>query len=140
MLNTLRLTILGLAALAPATASAQVELRVHADALGRDERNLNGEYVVVSNEGTTPVDLSGWWLCSAVADCFVFPEGTRIGSRGDLRVHTGHGRDTAREVYMGHDRPVWANWADMATLTDRTGAVRARCLWDRGRGIDCSPP
>lgn len=140
MLNTLRLTILGLAALAPATASAQVEVRVLADPAGRDERNLNGEYVVVSNEGTTPVDLSGWWLCSAVADCFVFPEGTRIGSRGDLRVHTGHGRNTLREVYMGRGRPVWANWADMATLSDRAGEVRARCLWDRGRGIDCSPP
>lgn len=139
MLNTLRLTVLTLGVLAPAS-SAQIEIRVLADPAGRDERNLNGEYAIVYNRATTPLDVSGWWLCNAVASCFVFPEDSWVGSGGGLRVHTGQGPDTAREVHMGRDRPVWANWADMATLSDRTGEVRARCVWDRGRGMDCSPP
>jgi len=114
--------------------SAQIDLRVRADAPGTDERNLNGEYVLLSNDGTMPVDLSGWSLCDAVAHCFVFPEGVSIGPGGDLRVHTGSGRDTLTAIYMSRERPLWANWADIATLRDRSGQIRARCSWDRSAG------
>jgi hypothetical protein len=138
MIIVMRLTLL--AALVPAMVTAQIEIRVQADPPGDDERNLNGEYVLVSNDRTTPLDLSGWRLCNAVAHCYVFPDSARIGPRGDLRVHTGSGTNTLQALYMGRDRPLWANWADVATLTDRAGAVQARCLWDRGRRIDCSPP
>lgn len=124
----------------PAMAAAQIEIQVQADAPGRDDRNLNGEYVLVSNEGNTPVDISGWRLCNAVLDCFVFPEGATIGPGGDLRAFTGSGRDAPLRVYMRRTLPLWADWSDIATLTDRAGDVRARCVWDRGRGIDCSPP
>lgn len=140
MITVLRLTLLGLATLGPTATSAQMELRIRADAPGRDDLNLNGEYALVSNHGTTPLDLSGWRLCDAVLHCFVFPDGASIGPGGDLRVHTGSGRDNLRALYMGRDHPMWANWADVATLTDRVGEVRARCSWNRAQGRDCSPP
>lgn len=133
--------LLVLAGYAPPRAiSAQIEIQVQADAPGRDERNLNGEYVLISNDGTTPADLSGWRICNAVLDCFVLPEGATIGPGGDLRAYSGSGRNTPRQVYMGRTLPLWADWADVATLTDRAGEIRARCIWDRGRGLDCSPP
>jgi len=140
MSTPLRPTILALGLLAPAAATAQVELRVLADPPGHDDLDLNGEYVLVSNEETTPLNLSRWRLCNAVYHCYVFPEGATLGPGGALRVRTGTGRDSLETLYMRRDRPLWANWADVATLTDETGAVRARCMWDRGRGIDCSPP
>lgn len=140
MVSLRRLGLVGLGALVPAAASAQIDLRVRADPAGRDEQNLNGEYVLISNDGTTPLDLSGWRICDAVVTCFHFPPDTLIGPGGDLRVHTGSGRNTLLVLYMGRDRPVWANWADIATLSDDDGVVRARCVYDRGRGLDCSPP
>lgn len=124
----------------PRAISAQIEIQVQSDAPGRDERNLNGEYVLISNDGTVPVDVSGWRLCNAVLDCFSLPEGATIGPGSDLRAFSGSGGNGPRRVYMGRSLPLWADWSDIATLTDRTGEVRARCVWDRGRGLDCSPP
>jgi hypothetical protein len=44
----------------------------------------------------------------------LLPDDTWIGSGGgELRVHTGAGRDTPLEVYMGRDRPVWAELAQL---------------------------
>lgn len=131
------LTLLAFGAILPSTASAQIGLQVRPDAPGTDERNLNGEWVIVSNEGVAPLELDGWTLCNAVAACFVFPGGVSIVPGGELKVHTGSGRNTLRAVYMGFERPIWANWADLAQLADTDGEVRARCMWDRGRGVDC---
>jgi len=136
----LTLALLWLTAFDPSAATAQVELGIRADPPGHDVENLNGEYALVTNRRTTPLDLSGWRLCDAVVNCFVFPEKTIIGPGARLRVHTGSGHDTPTAVYMGRTRPIWSNWADLATLRDTEGAIMARCSYDRGRGRDCSPP
>jgi hypothetical protein len=140
MRTVLLLVLLGLSALAPAPGSAQIDLRVRADPPGDDEQYFAGEYALVSNETTTPLDVSGWRLCNGVYACFVFPAGTVIAPGSDLRIHSGSGRSALGDLYMGRDRPMWADWADYATLRDRTGELRASCYWDKGRGIDCSPP
>jgi hypothetical protein len=140
MPTVLLVVLLASGALAPPHASAQIDLRIRADPMGDDVRYLNGEYALVTNETTTPLDVSGWRLCNGIYACFVFPAETVIGAGDDLRIHSGSGRDTPRAIYMGRDRPMWANWADYATLRDPDGGLRASCYWDRGRGIDCSPP
>ncbi|MDX1495874.1 MAG: lamin tail domain-containing protein [Longimicrobiales bacterium] len=139
-MTSLRLPHLVLIAtsLLPTSLSAQVDLRVRADAPGRDESNLNGEWVMVSNNGTVPLDVSRWRLCNALAACYTLPDSTAIAPGGDLRIRTGAGRDNLRELHMGRGRPMWQNWADVATLRDPTGEIRARCMWDRGRGVDCT--
>lgn len=134
------LALFELTALAPSATAAQVELSIRADPPGHDVQNLNGEYALVTNQRTTPLDLSGWRLCDAVVNCFVFPGETIIGPGARLRIHTGSGRDTRVALYMGRTRPIWDNWADLATLSDMEGAIVARCSYDRGRGRDCSPP
>lgn len=134
------LALLTSAALAATPAVAQIDLRVRADPPGDDARYFAGEYALVSNETTMPLDLSGWRLCNAVYACFVFPAGTSIGPGSDLRVHSGSGRSAGGDVYMGREGPLWADWADYATLRDPSGKLRASCYWDKGRGIDCSPP
>lgn len=140
MRTVLLLALLGLAAPTATPASAQIDLRVRADPMGDDARYLNGEYALVSNETNTPLEVSGWRLCNGIYACFVLPPETVIRPGGDLRIHSGSGRDTPQAIYMGRDRPMWADWADYATLRDPTGELRASCYWDRGRGLDCSPP
>ena len=130
------LAMIAVALVSPA-ADGQIRLRVVADPPGPDEDNLNGEVVTITNQRTVPLDLSGWYLCDAVAHCYTFPDGTRVGPGAAIRVHTGSGRDTLVDLYMGRSRPVWDDWADMTTLRDSEGVRQARCLWDRGRGINC---
>lgn len=138
-MTPLRFSVLLLATmLLPTTAAAQVDLRVRADAPGRDESNLNGEYVMMSNNGTVPLDVSRWRVCNALLACFTLPDSTSISPGGDLWIRTGSGLDSLREIYMGRERPMWENWADVATVRDRAGEIRARCMWDRGRGVDCT--
>lgn len=117
--------------------SAQISLRVIADPPGPDAENLNGEVVTITNRLTVPLDLSGWTLCDAVAACFEFADETSVGPSASIRVRTGTGRDTVLDVYMGRNAPMWDNWADIATLRDPRGSIRSRCVWDRGRGLDC---
>lgn len=136
-IRTSRWLVLACLLASPTLASAQIGLSVTADPPGPDAQNLNGEVVMITNRQTVPLDLSGWTLCDAVARCYEFVDETTVGPGGSLRVRTGVGRDTLLDVYMGRTRPIWDDWADIATLRDRQGVVRARCVWDRGRGIDC---
>lgn len=121
----------------PTQVQGQIGLRVVADPAGPDETNLNGEIVTVTNRQTVPLDLSGWSLCDAVGACYEFPEETSVGPGASLRVRSGSGQDTPRDVYMSRSQPLWDNWADIATLRDGEGVIRSRCVWDRGRGLDC---
>lgn len=140
MPTVLLTVVLTLSVLAPTPASAQVDLRVRADPPGDDARYFAGEYALVTNETSTPLEVSGWRLCNGVYACFVLPPETVIGPGADLRIHSGSGRDTPHDIYMERDGPMWADWADYATLRDRSGELRASCYWDKGRGIGCSPP
>lgn len=122
----------------PGDAAAQIRLRVIADPPGADEKNLNGEVVTITNRLTVPLDLSGWSLCDAMAACFRFVNEVTVGPGASIRVRAGSGQDTLLDVYMGRSEPIWDNWADIATLRDREGVIQSRCVWDRGRGLDCA--
>ena len=86
---------------------AQVAVTVSWDAPGTDQTNLNGEFVIVRNTGTTPVDLSGWLLRdSSLTSWYFFPSGTVLAP-GDYRmVHVGSGTPgspSPHDLYMGVD-------------------------------------
>ena len=53
---------------------------------GRIGANLNGEFVVVRNLGSTPVDLSGWLLRdSSLTSWYYYPAGSVLAA-GDYYV------------------------------------------------------
>ena len=113
---------------------AQVAVTVSWDAPGTDQTNLNGEFVIVRNTGTTPVDLSGWLLRdSSLTSWYFFPSGTVLAP-GDYRmVHVGSGTPgspSQHDLYMGSTEPLFPNTqdgkflGDGAYLLDRDTAVR----------------
>ena len=113
---------------------ARIKVTVSWDAPGTDASNLNGEFVIVRNVGTTAVDLSGWLLRdSSLTSWYYFPSGTVL-TAGDFRVvHVGSGSPgspTARDLYMGSTEPLFPNTqdgkflGDGAYLLDRSTAVR----------------
>lgn len=103
----------------PATvaASARIEIsEIHADAAGDDTQNLVDEYVVVTNRGSEPVDLSGWVLTDESGARYTFPEDTVLDAGASITVRTGDGTDTETDYYWGAGRPVWNNDGDTVTL------------------------
>src|SRR3954451_6893204 len=116
---------------------ADLRVDVAWDAPGDDAANPDGEYIKVSNHSPAAVDLSGWWVRDSAArgyeqHGFVFPRGTRVPGGGAVRVHPGHGRNTATDLYWGLDIPIFENatgaptyMGDGGYLFDPQGDLRA---------------
>jgi endonuclease YncB( thermonuclease family) len=93
---------------------------------GPDEENLNGEWVVIANNGESQIDISGWTLRDASSvHRYVFPAGSRLGPGADLTVFTGCGGDEPGRRYWCADGPVWGNGGDSALLLDIKGLTAA---------------
>ncbi|WP_406415225.1 lamin tail domain-containing protein [Streptomyces sp. NBC_00873] len=100
---------------------------VQYDSPGRDDwsnRSLNREWVEVTNTGRRAVDLDGWTLSDRDGNRYRFDD-LRLPGYATVRVHTGRGYDTRRDVYQGSRDYIWSNYADKATLRD-----------DHGRTVD----
>jgi len=46
-----------------------------------------------------------------------------------VKIHTGHGADTAKNGYWGQSNYVWNNTGDKATLVRAGGRVVDFCKW-----------
>jgi hypothetical protein len=101
------------------------------DSPGRDDwsnRSLNGEWAEVTNTGRRAVDLDGWSLTDRSGNLYRFDD-LRLAGRATVRVHTGFGRDTRRDVYQGSRDYIWSNYADKATLRDNRGRTVDTHSW-----------
>lgn len=105
-----------------------ISIRVFANAPGRDNVNVNGEYVTLFNSGAEATEIGGWTLCEGASICFTFPHGASIPANGSVRLHTGSGLTTATSFYMGHGRALWNNDHDWATLRNG-GTVIAQDIY-----------
>ena len=105
-------------------APAGVPVRITAlnyDAPGADHLAPNGEWVELTNQGDTPVDLSGYTLSDERAHVYTF-SAVVLAPRATLRLHSGRGTDTASELYWGlANDAVWNNDGDTAYLRDAAG-------------------
>ncbi|WP_329353424.1 lamin tail domain-containing protein [Streptomyces sp. NBC_01261] len=116
--------LVGAAAL-PATAAdhhavrANVEIsRVQYDSPGpedRSNRSLNNEWVEITNHTRSAVNLDGWKLSNKDGQTYTFHH-YRLDGHATVRVHTGVGRDTNRDLYQDRHNYTWDNHSDTATL------------------------
>ncbi len=113
----------------PAPSANTLELWVFADAPGNDHYNLNGEYVVLTNNGNTDIAIGGWTLCDAASHCFTFPRGASMTTGARVTVYTGPGRNDGRNFFMNRRQAVWNNRGDVATLTDSAGNLVVRYVY-----------
>ncbi|MDH3499774.1 MAG: lamin tail domain-containing protein [Acidimicrobiia bacterium] len=92
---------------------------------GRDEDDLNGEFIVLENRGDT-VDLSGYVLRDgSSANRFRFPNGYVFEAARRVVVFVGCGDNSAEELYWCASGPVWDNQGDQAFLVAPTGGFVA---------------
>lgn len=102
-------TALAALVLAAAPASGAIRLRtVQYDPAGADTLdNVNEEYVVVKNTGTSARAIGEWTLRSGEST-YTFPEFVLRPGR-IVFVHTGSGEATRRHLYWGRGRHAWVN-------------------------------
>lgn len=93
------------------------------DAPGNDGENLNGEWIVIRNDGGTAVDLSGWGIKDESATHrYEFPSSYTLASGESVTVYTGCGDDFGTELFWCNvGSAVWNNSGDTGFLLDPNG-------------------
>lgn len=94
---------------------------------GRDEDNLNEEWVGLENQGSAAQDMTGWILRDeSTQNRYVFPAGFTLAAHATVVIHSGCGTDTATDLHWCTEIPVWSNGGDTVILELANGTVVAR--------------
>ena len=108
----------------PASGAELTIVEIAADAPGRDNENLNGEWIIIANTGPSTVDISHWTVKDeSSVHRFQFPAGTTIASDTEVVVFTGCGTNNLSEFYWCDETPVWDNSGDTGFVLDANGAI-----------------
>ena len=107
----------------------------------RSNASLNAEWVKIRNRTAHPVSLSGWTLRDTSRHVYHFAVGYSLRAHGTVRVHTGSGRDTQRNLFQNRGWYVWNNDGDTAILRGPAGNTRDRCSYsdpsENSAAADC---
>jgi hypothetical protein len=90
--------------------------------------SLNKESVVIANNGTSRVILTGWTLRDRDAHVFRLPAFT-LRAGGRVTIHNGQGSDNAANLFWDSDGYVWNNDGDTATLRRRNSSPVDVCAY-----------
>ncbi len=103
---------------------------LHYDAYGRDNQNLNGEYVIFKNLCNINVPIHEWSVADEDNNKYTFPERTmKPGNRICLR--SGSGQDTAHNLHWNSKgRPIWNNDRDTLYLHNELGGLVLEVSYD----------
>jgi glycerophosphoryl diester phosphodiesterase len=86
------------------------------DVPGDDVQPENGEYVVLRNVWSKPVEVGGWYMRDAAYNLLPIAEGYVIPAGGTLRVYVGPGTNTSDRYYIGRSASVLNNGGDSIAL------------------------
>ena len=76
---------------------------------GAPHENANQEYVKITNEGTTPVNLNGWEIRDQDAKhTYTFSSYT-LNSKSTVTLVSGHGQDSGSTLYWNKYSFIWNN-------------------------------
>jgi Micrococcal nuclease (thermonuclease) homologs len=107
----------------PADVGALSLVQIHEDAAGTERDNLDDEYLTFENQGTEPVELTGWTVTDEAGASYQFPTGFTLQPGEQVTLYTGAGTDTATSLYWGFYRPVWNNGGDTVFVTDESESL-----------------
>jgi large subunit ribosomal protein L20 len=93
-------------------------------------RDVEGEYVRISNGSAAAIDLTGWSLRDfATRHVYTFPAFT-LAAGAEVQVWTKVGDDDAANLYWGNRSAIWNNEGDTAVLADTQGTEVARFSYE----------
>jgi Lamin Tail Domain/Glycine rich protein len=116
----------------PQPASAIQITRIYYNSPGPDtgsNHSLNAEWIRLTNTGRTVQQLRGWSITDAEGHLYRFQ---RLALRpgASVTVHSGYGRDTARDRYWSRRGYNWDNTRDLARLHSPHGTLADQCRYD----------
>lgn len=94
---------------------------IHAAAPGNDHENLNEEYIELTNEGNSLVDMTGWMLSDEANHVYHFPSDFTLESGDSVTIYTGSGSDSSTELSWGSGTAVWNNTGDTIIVRNNDG-------------------
>lgn len=89
-------------------------LHIEADPTGAD---VPGEYLLLANRSGRTLEMTNWRLSDRGGHRFIFPR-VFLAADAQIRIWTKRGVSTPSDLYWGHDKAIWNNPGDMATLYD----------------------
>ncbi len=99
-----------------------IEIFINYDAEGDDRKNLNGEYVLLTNKSGRDIHIGGWSVKDSATHTFIFPD--YIFKAGQtIELFTGKGTDKEGRFYFNSSRPIWNNDHDCLYLRDKDGLL-----------------
>jgi micrococcal nuclease len=101
-------------------------VRIHADAAGDDNENLNDEYLVFENTGSESLDLSGWTVADEAGHMYTIPDGVVLAPGERLTLYTGSGTNSRTELFWDSDGALWNNGGDTVIVSTDAGTVVLR--------------
>lgn len=99
-----------------------------------DGATLNDEWVDISNDGSSILDMSGYTLEDEAGYTYTFPDSFALDAGATVRVHTGDGTDTTTDLYWGRGSGVWNNDGDTAYVFDDNQRLAATSGGSGGGG------
>lgn len=126
------------------------------DAEDDDSRNINGEWVRLTNPTAAPVSLRGWSLRDShfrgpqhganKGKGYMFPSSAVVPALGSIRVHVGRGSNSATDLYWGLGESIFENATndkkkvgDGAYLFDAQDRLRSYSMYPCRSG-SCAEP
>lgn len=95
-------------------------VEINANPPGRDEDNLNGEWVKIVNATGDSVDMTGSTLSDVAGHIYRFGE-LILPAGSEIRIMTGSGKDSQSNFHWGAKAPIWNNRGDTAYLKNGDG-------------------
>lgn len=105
--------------------------KLYADSPGTDRgsnKSLNAEYVVVHNGGSKKIKLAGYKIKDKSGHTYSFPSSFSLKAGRSVTVHTGHGTNTASNLYWKQNWYIWNNTTDTAYLV-KSGTRKDTCTF-----------
>ena len=104
-----------------------VSIEIFFDALGNDNENINGEFVIIENIGQEILDTSNWTIKDSGTNIYRFAS---YKFKPDTRIilFSGEGKDRNEDddewyLFWESPRPVWNNDHDTLYLRDKEGLL-----------------
>ncbi|MET0771836.1 MAG: lamin tail domain-containing protein [Candidatus Limnocylindrales bacterium] len=111
----------------PSIDPASIHIDVHPDAAGDDSRNLNDEWVRITNQGDADLDLDGWTVRDESSSHRYHFEGLVLPPGASVTLRSGCGLDTdAERHWCVSGSAIWNNGGDTVLLLDPLGNIVAQ--------------
>ena len=95
---------------------------VNYDAEGKDNENVNGEWVEIKNTGLKALNLKNWTLKDLGTNIYEFGNYI-LESDETVFLYSGSGTDTADRLYWNSTAPIWNNEHDTLYIRDNKGLL-----------------